>query len=46
MEKKMLIYRHYRDEFGVDFTQTERNKIITTYDSAGVEVLVGKKMFA
>ena len=45
MERKLDVYKRYRDDFGVDFTQTERDKILNNYDQTGVEVLVGKKMF-
>lgn len=45
MERKLDVYKRYRDDFGVDFTQTERDKILNNYDRTGVEVLVGKKMF-
>jgi hypothetical protein len=45
MERKLDVYKRYRDDFGVDFTQTEREKILNNYDRTGVEVLVGKKMF-
>ena len=45
MEKKLDIYRHYKDEMGVSLTKRERENVLKHYDSNGVEMLMGRKMF-
>ena len=45
MERKLDIYRKYKDELGVSLNKRERDKVLKHYDSTGVEVLMGRKMF-
>lgn len=45
MEKKLSIYRVYKEEMGVTLTKKERENVLNHYDSASVELLMGKKMF-
>ena len=45
MEKKLDIYRHYKDEMGVTLNKREREKVLKNYDSTAVEILMGRKMF-
>ena len=45
MERKLDIYRKYKDEMGVSLTKYERTKVLKHYDSTGVEILMGRKMF-
>ena len=45
MERKLDIYRKYKDEMGVSLTKNERTKVLKHYDSTGVEILMGRKMF-
>ena len=45
MEKKLDIYRHYKDEMGISLTKKERENVLKHYDSNGVELLMGRKMF-
>ena len=45
MEKKLSIYRKYKDEMGVSLTKKERENVMKHYDSNGVELLMGRKMF-
>ena len=45
MERKLDIYRRYKDEMGVSLTKNERTKVLKQYDSTGVEILMGRKMF-
>jgi len=45
MERKLEIYKRYREDHGVEFSQTERDKVLNSHDRTGVEVLIGKKMF-
>jgi len=46
MERKLAIYRTYKDEMGVTLTKTERDKVLNHFDSNGVELLLGRKMFS
>ena len=46
MEKKLQIYRVYKDELGISLNKQERNKVINKFDSNGVELLMGRKMFS
>ena len=46
MERKLHIYRVYKDELGVSLTKPERDKVINKFDSTGVELLLGRKMFS
>ena len=46
MEKKLDIYRKYKDELGVSLNKREREKVLNHYDSTGVEILIGRKMFS
>lgn len=32
MEKKLNIYRHYKDDFGVSLTKEERHKVVKQYN--------------
>ena len=45
MERKLDIYRRYKDQMGVSLTKNERTKVLKQYDSTGVEILMGRKMF-
>ena len=45
MERKLDIYRKYKDEMGVSLTKNERTKVLKDYDATGVEILMGRKMF-
>ena len=45
MEKKLDIYRKYKNEMGVSLTKKERENVLKHYDSTGVEILMGRKMF-
>lgn len=44
-ERKIHIYRRYKDDMGVTLTKKERDKVMNHYDSTGVEILMGRKMF-
>ena len=46
MEKKLDIYRRYKDELGISLTKRERQKVLNKFDEAGVEVLLGRKLFS
>ena len=46
MEKKLDIYRRYKDELGISLTKKERQKVLNKFDSTGVEVLLGRKLFS
>ena len=45
MERKLHIYRRYKDDLGVSLTKKERENVLTNFDSTGVEILMGRKMF-
>jgi len=45
MERKLDIYRKYKDELGISLNKKEREKVMKHYDSTGVEILMGRKMF-
>ena len=45
MEKKLDIYRHYKNEMGISLNKREREAVLKNYDSTAVEILMGKKMF-
>ena len=45
MEKKLKIYRKYKDEMGVTLTKTERENVLNHYNPNAVELLMGRKMF-
>ena len=45
MEKKLTIYRQYKDNLGVTLSKNEREKVMKHYDSNGVELLMGRKLF-
>ena len=45
MEKKLDIYRHYKDQLGITLTKKERKKVLDKYNETGVEVLMGRKLF-
>lgn len=45
MEKKLDIYRHYKNEMGISLNKKERDQVLKNYDSTAVEILMGKKMF-
>ena len=45
MERKLDIYRKYKDELGISQNKKERLKVMKLYDSTGVEILMGRKMF-
>ena len=45
MEKKLDIYRRYKDELGISLTKNERKKVLSKFDETGVEVLLGRKLF-
>ena len=45
MEKKLDIYRRYKDEMGISLNKKERDQVLKNYDSTAVEILMGKKMF-
>ena len=45
MERKLDIYRKYKDELGISLNKKERLKVMKLYDSTGVEILMGRKMF-
>ena len=44
MERKLDIYRKYKDELGISLNKKERLKVMKLYDSTGVEILMGRKM--
>ena len=44
-ERKLHIYRRYKDDMGVTLTKKEREQVMNHYDSTGVEILMGRKMF-
>jgi len=46
MEKKLDIYKHYKDELGIKLSNTERKKVLSKFDETGVEVLMGRKLFS
>lgn len=46
MEKKLDIYRRYKDELGISLTKRERQKVLNKFDETGVEVLLGRKLFS
>ena len=45
MEKKLDVYTQYRNDYGVEFSKTERDKVLRKFDTTGVEIMVGRKMF-
>jgi|Transcript_32203 alkaline phosphatase len=45
MERKLHIYRIYKDELGVSLSKSERENVLNRFDSTGVELLMGRKMF-
>lgn len=45
MERKLDIYRRYKDTMGVTLSKQERDNVLKNYDSVGVELFMGKKMF-
>ena len=45
MERKLNIYRIYKDELGVQLTKRERDDVLNRFDSNSVELLMGRKMF-
>ena len=42
----MSAHRKYKDEMGVSLTRKERENVLKHYDSTGVEILMGRKMFS
>ena len=44
-ERKLNIYLRYKDDMGVTLTKKEHDKVMNHYDSTGVEILLGRKMF-
>lgn len=46
MEKKLDIYRRYKDELGISLTKNERKKILNKFNETGVEVILGRKLFS
>jgi cytidylate kinase len=44
MQRKLDLYRRYQNDYGVDFTDSEQDKIMTNYNETGVEVIVRKKI--
>lgn len=42
----MNIYRIYKDELGVNLTKRETSNVLNKFDSNGVELLMGRKMFS
>lgn len=46
MERKLHIYRIYKDELGVQLTKRERSNVLNRFDSNNVELLMGRKMFS
>ena len=45
MEKKLKIYRKYKDDLGVTLSKTERDNVLNNFSCNGVELLMGRKMF-
>lgn len=45
MEKKLKIYRKYKDEMGVTLSKNERENVFNHYNPSGVELMMSKKMF-
>jgi len=45
MEKKLSVYRVYKEEMGITLSKKERENVLKHYDSASVELLMGRKMF-
>lgn len=45
MERKLDIYRKYKDGFGVSLNKKERENVFNHFDATGVEVLMGRKLF-
>ena len=45
MEKKLDIYRTYKNEMGVTLKKKERENVLKHYDSTAVEIFMGRKMF-
>ena len=45
MEKKLDIYRRYKDDLGISLSKNERKKVLSKFDETGVEVLLGRKLF-
>ncbi len=45
MEKKLKIYRKYKDEMGVTLSKTERENVLNHYNPNAVELLMSRKMF-
>ena len=41
----MQVYRIYKDELGVQLNKRERENVLKKFDSTGVELLMGRKMF-
>ena len=46
MERKLNIYRIYKDELGVQLNKRERDNVLNRFDSNSVELLMGRKMFS
>lgn len=42
----MHIYRIYKDELGVNLSKRERTNVLNKFNSTGVELLMGRKMFS
>ena len=45
MEKKLDIYKRYKNDLGITLTKGERKKVLSKFDETGVEVLMGRKLF-
>jgi len=45
MEKKLDIYKTYKNELGVTLKKKERENVLKHFDSTAVEILMGRKMF-
>ena len=46
MERKLDIYRRYKDELGISLSKKERQKVLNKFDETGVEILLGRKLFS
>lgn len=44
MERKLDIYRKYKDELGVSLNKKEREDLLQNFDSQSVELLMERKM--
>lgn len=44
MERKLDIYRKYKDEQGVSLNKKEREDLLQNYDYQNVELLMERKM--